>query len=130
MTEISPAQPAAATTEPWPTEVRLAPDKSALTITFEDGASFTLSAEYLRVESPSAEVQGHAPHEKVTVPGKRRVKITELHPVGAYALRPVFDDGHSTGIYTWGVLRAMGAEQQQRFGAYLVALTEKGLSRE
>ncbi|GGF88939.1 hypothetical protein GCM10007301_56060 [Azorhizobium oxalatiphilum] len=114
----------------WPRELRLAPDKSALTITFDDGKSFTLSAEYLRVESPSAEVQGHAPHEKVTVPGKRRVKITELHPVGSYAIRPMFDDGHSTGIYAWPVLRAMGEEEEARFGAYLEALTEKGLSRD
>lgn len=116
--------------DPWPTELRVAPDKTALTISFEDGATFTLSAEYLRVESPSAEVQGHAPHEKVTLPGKRRVKISELHPVGTYAIRPVFDDGHSTGIYAWPVLRAMGVEQEQRFGAYLAALADKGLSRD
>ncbi|MGU3496991.1 gamma-butyrobetaine hydroxylase-like domain-containing protein [Xanthobacteraceae bacterium A53D] len=124
------------TTEPasdaahWPRELRLSPDKSTLTITFDDGASFSLAAEFLRVESPSAEVQGHAPHEKVTVPGKRRVKITELHPVGSYAIRPIFDDGHSTGIYAWPVLRTMGEEQETRFGAYLEALKEKGLSRD
>ncbi|WP_029005995.1 gamma-butyrobetaine hydroxylase-like domain-containing protein [Azorhizobium doebereinerae] len=114
----------------WPSELRLSPDRTALIVTFEDGARFTLAAEYLRVESPSAEVQGHAPHEKVTVPGKRRVTITELHPVGAYAIRPVFDDGHSTGIYAWPVLRAMGEEQEARFGAYLQALADKGLSRD
>ncbi len=130
MTDTNPTQPAPGANDPWPTELRVAPDKSALTITFEDGASFTLSAEYLRVESPSAEVQGHAPHEKVTVPGKRRVQISELHPVGAYAIRPVFSDGHSTGIYAWPVLRAMGVEQETRFGAYLAALAEKGLSRD
>ncbi len=130
MTDTHPPVSSRAAADPWPTELRVAPDKTALTIRFEDGASFTLAAEYLRVESPSAEVQGHAPHEKVTLPGKRRVKISELHPVGTYAIRPVFDDGHSTGIYTWGVLRDMGAEQEQRFGAYLAALAEKGLSRD
>ncbi len=120
----------AAEASTWPSEIRLSPDKSALTVTFEDGARFTLAAEYLRVESPSAEVQGHAPHQKVTVPGKRGVKIKELHPVGTYAIRPVFDDGHSTGIYAWPVLRTMGEEQEERFGAYLKALEEQGLSRD
>jgi len=89
----------------WPTELRLTPDKHALVISYEDGARFTLPAEYLRVESPSAEVQGHAPHEKITVPGKRMVRIVQVDPVGSYAARLVFDDNHSTGLYTWELLR-------------------------
>ena len=121
----SPSVPA----DPWPSELRLAQDKHALVVTFEDGASFTLPAEYLRVESPSAEVQGHAPHEKVTVPGKRMVRIAELHPVGSYAVRIVFDDSHSTGLYSWVLLYTLGLEQETRFAAYFEALKEKGLTR-
>ncbi|TCT05137.1 gamma-butyrobetaine hydroxylase-like domain-containing protein [Aquabacter spiritensis] len=113
----------------WPTEVRLIEDKHALVVSFEDGAHFTLPAEYLRVESPSAEVQGHAPHEKQTVPGKRAVRIVAVEPVGAYAVRLVFDDGHQTGLYTWPYLRALGDEQEERFGRYLEALKTQGLTR-
>lgn len=115
--------------DPWPTELRLVQDRHALVITFDDGPSFTLPAEYLRVESPSAEVQGHAPHEKQTVPGKRAVRIVEVEPVGAYAVRLVFDDGHQTGLYAWPYLRTLGEEQEERFGRYLEALKEQGLSR-
>ncbi|QTL04500.1 DUF971 domain-containing protein [Aquabacter sp. L1I39] len=132
MTEHGSGQASAAPavpSDPWPSELRVAQEKHALVVTFEDGASFTLPAEYLRVESPSAEVQGHAPHEKVTVPGKRMVRIAELHPVGSYAVRIVFDDGHSTGLYSWVLLYTLGLEQEQRFAAYLEALKEKGLSR-
>lgn len=121
----APSAPA----DPWPSELRVSQDKHALVVTFDDGASFTLPAEYLRVESPSAEVQGHAPHEKVTVPGKRMVRIAELHPIGSYAVRIVFDDGHSTGLYSWVFLYTLGLEQEGRFAAYLDALKEKGLSR-
>ena len=121
--------PAASAPAPWPTELRLTPDKHALVISFEDGARFTLPAEYLRVESPSAEVQGHAPHEKITVPGKRMVRIVQVDPVGSYAARLVFDDNHSTGLYTWDLLRTLGEEQEQRFGAYLDELNIQGLSR-
>jgi len=113
----------------WPTELRLTPDKHALVISYEDGARFTLPAEYLRVESPSAEVQGHAPHEKITVPGKRMVRIVQVDPVGSYAARLVFDDNHSTGLYTWELLRTLGEEQEARFGAYLDELNIQGLSR-
>lgn len=115
--------------EPWPTEVRLTHDRHALVVAFDDGSSFTLPAEYLRVESPSAEVQGHAPHEKVTVPGKRAVRIAQLDPVGSYAVRIVFDDGHNTGLYTWTLLHALGREQESRFAAYLATLKAQGLGR-
>lgn len=114
---------------PWPTEIRVVDERRALVIAFEDGARFTLPAEYLRVESPSAEVQGHQPDEKITVPGKRNVRITDVEPVGNYAVRLVFDDGHSTGIYTWVLLHEMGREEEARFSAYLAALERQGLSR-
>lgn len=115
--------------DPWPTELRLVEDRHALVVTYEDGASFTLPAEYLRVESPSAEVQGHAPHEKQTVPGKRAVRIVAAEPVGTYAVRLVFDDGHQTGLYSWPYLRTLGEEQEDRFSRYLAALKDLGLSR-
>jgi len=120
----------AAETRSWPTEVRLSKDRRNLKVAFEGGASFTLSAEYLRVESPSAEVQGHAPDERKTVPGKRNVEIIEVLPVGHYAVRLVFDDMHSTGIYAWDYLHELGREQETRFQKYLDDLAAKGLSRE
>jgi DUF971 family protein len=117
-------------TRSWPTEVRLHKDRRSLTIAFEDGAAFTLPAEYLRVESPSAEVQGHSPEERKIVPGKRDVEILEVLPVGHYAVRLTFDDMHATGIYSWDYLRELGREQPARFQKYLDALAAKGLSRE
>lgn len=115
---------------PWPTELRVISNRSALTVTFDDGTSFTLPAEYLRVESPSAEVQGHSPDERKTVPGKRNVMILEVQPVGNYAVRLVFDDLHSTGIYSWPYLHELGREHEIRFRRYLDELAEKGLSRD
>jgi DUF971 family protein len=120
----------AAETRSWPTEVRLSKDRRSLKVAFEGGISFTLPAEYLRVESPSAEVQGHAPDERKTVPGKRNVEIIEVLPVGHYAVRLVFDDMHSTGIYAWDYLHELGREQETRFQKYLDDLAAKGLSRE
>lgn len=113
----------------WPTELRVVNERHALAVTFDDGQSFTLPAEYLRVESPSAEVQGHNPDEKILVAGKRNVRIAQVEPVGNYAVRLIFDDGHSTGLYTWTLLHAYGAEQEEKFGAYLKALEKNGLSR-
>ncbi len=130
MSETPPATPAVSMpADPWPVELRVIEDRHALKVTFEDGAEYTLPAEYLRVESPSAEVQGHAPHEKQTVPGKRQVRIVEVEQVGAYAVRLVFDDGHQTGIYTWPYLWTLGAEQEEKFAAYLDALKAQGLAR-
>lgn len=114
----------------WPTEIRLLKDRRTLVVSFDDGQAWSLPAEYLRVESPSAEVQGHNPSEKRTVPGKKRVRIDRVDPVGNYAVRLVFDDGHSSGIYTWGELERLGHDQEQIWGAYLVALEKAGLSRE
>src|ERR1700692_2845090 len=100
--------PVAADKRPWPTELRLAKDRKSLTVAFDTGASFVLEAEYLRVMSPSAEVQGHSPDERKTVPGKRNVGIMEVLPVGNYAVRLVFDDMHSTGIFGWDYLLDLG----------------------
>jgi ATP-binding protein involved in chromosome partitioning len=107
----------------------LANDRSQLVVTFEDAASYELSAEMLRVMSPSAEVQGHSPDQRVTVGGKRNVKIKDLRPVGSYAVRIVFDDGHDTGLFTWDYLEELGREKEQRWSAYLEELQQKGLSR-
>jgi DUF971 family protein len=115
---------------PWPTELRLHKDRRALTVTFDSGEIFELSAEYLRVNSPSAEVQGHAPDERKTVAGKQDVGILEVHPVGNYAVRLVFDDLHSTGIYSWDYFLELGRERERRWQNYLDELAGKGLSRE
>jgi DUF971 family protein len=115
---------------PWPTEIRVQRDRGSMVVAFDNGQSFTLSAEYLRVESPSAEVQGHGPEERKTVPGKRDVRILEVHPVGNYAVRLVFDDLHSTGNYSWDYLRELGSEHDARFQRYLDELEAKGLSRD
>ena len=120
----------AAETRPWPTELRLAKDKKALTVTFDTGESFALDAEYLRVMSPSAEVQGHSPDERKTQPGKRNVAILEVHPIGNYAVRLVFDDMHSTGIYSWDYFLDLGRNFEKYWQAYLDELAVKGLSRE
>lgn len=115
---------------PWPLEIRVKRAERCLEIDFDDGRSFTLPAELLRVESPSAEVQGHSPSQKVTVAGKRHVAIRELEPVGNYAVRVVFDDGHDTGIFSWPYLYRLGRDREQIWQAYLDALAQKGLSRD
>jgi DUF971 family protein len=117
-------------TSPWPTELRLRKDRKALAVTFDDGESFELAAEYLRVRSPSAEVQGHSPSERRIVSGKLDVQILELHPVGNYAVRLVFDDMHSTGIFSWDYFLKMGRAQDSIWRAYLDDLAAKGLSRD
>ncbi len=114
----------------WPTEIRLKKAEKRLEIDFDDGTTVRLPAEYLRVESPSAEVQGHGPAQKQLVPGKAQVGIAGLEPVGNYAVRILFDDGHSTGIYSWSYLRTLGAEQDSRWRNYLAALQSQGLSRD
>jgi DUF971 family protein len=114
----------------WPKELRLHKDRSSLTVSFENGEHFELSAEYLRVESPSAEVQGHNPSERKILGGKRNVQIMEIHPVGNYAVRLVFDDMHSTGIFSWDYFYQLGREHEQRFARYEEELMAKGLTRE
>ena len=114
----------------WPTELRLAKDRRYLRVTFEDGAVFDLPAEYLRVTSPSAEVQGHSPSERKTVPGKRNVEIIGIDPVGNYAVKLRFDDMHDTGIYGWNYLYELGAKRDEKWREYLAELEAKGLSRD
>src|SRR5947207_13107638 len=123
----SSANPSA---NPWPTELRLRKDRKTLSVVFDDGETFDLAAEYLRVCSPSAEVQGHSPSERRTVGGKQNVEILEVHPVGNYAVRLVFDDMHSTGIFSWDYLAGLGRDRQRKFQEYLDELASKGLSRD
>src|SRR4030088_2300901 len=115
--------------KPWPTELRLHKDRRALTIAFDNGQTFDLSAEDLRVKSPSAEVQGHSPDERKTVAGKKDVAILEVNPIGNYAVRLVFDDLHSTGIYSWDYLLDLGRNHKAYWQEYLDELTVKGMQR-
>ena len=114
----------------WPVEIRLKQAEKRLEIDFDDGRSFRYPAEFLRVESPSAEVQGHGPGQKTLVPGRRHVGIMALEPVGNYAVRIKFDDLHDTGIYSWQYLYELGQEQGTRWEKYLAELAERGLSRD
>ena len=118
------------TPQVWPTELRLHKDRRALTVTFDNGERFDLAAEYLRVKSPSAEVQGHSPDERKTVPGKKNVMILEVIPVGNYAVRLGFDDMHSTGIFDWSYLLELGRNHARYWQDYLDELAVKNLSRE
>ena len=115
---------------PAPTEIRIQKDRSGLAISFDDGQSYELSAEYLRVESPSAEVKGHSPSQAVTLGGKRHVKIANAEPVGNYAVRLIFDDGHNTGLYSWSLLYRLGRDQESIWQDYLKRLEAQGKSRE
>ena len=114
----------------WPVEIRLLRDRRALQVSFDDGRIFDLSAELLRVTSPSAEVQGHSEAERKTVGGKRNVTILSVDPVGNYAVRLGFDDMHSTGIYSWAFLHDLGVNAARRFQDYLDDLQAKGLDRD
>ena len=114
----------------WPVEIRLPKDRRSLRVVFDDGRTFDLSAELLRVTSPSAEVQGHSEAERKTVGGKRNVAILSVDPVGNYAVRLGFDDMHSTGIYSWAFLRDLGENAERRFQDYLDDLQTKGLDRD
>ena len=120
MTTASP------TNAPWPTELRLSDAGRLLTVAFDDGTRHELSAEYLRVESPSAEVQGHAPSQRQTQSGKRHVTIKEVQPTGNYAVRLLFSDGHSTGIYSFAWIHDLALKKEAKWAAYeaeLAAMT-------
>ena len=114
----------------WPTEIRLKKEEKRLEVDFDDGRTFSYPAEFLRVVSPSAEVQGHNPSQKQTVAGRRHVGIMRLEPVGNYAVRIVFDDLHDSGIYSWAYLRELSETQAERWAAYQAALLFRGLSRD
>ncbi|MGH7029292.1 MAG: gamma-butyrobetaine hydroxylase-like domain-containing protein [Stellaceae bacterium] len=114
----------------WPVELRLKQAEKLIEISFDDGSRFRLPAEYLRVESPSAEVQGHGPGQKTLVAGRAEVGIIGLEPVGNYAVRITFDDLHDTGIYSWSYLHQLGIEHDRRWRDYVEGLAANGLSRE
>ena len=113
-----------------PTEIKLHQASRLLEVAFEDGARFELPCEYLRVFSPSAEVRGHGPGTATLVTGKEQVNITAIEPVGNYAVRLVFDDGHSTGLYSWNILYELGADQDSNWRDYLHRLAEAGYQRQ
>jgi len=113
-----------------PSEIRLQKKSRQLSIDFEDGSQFELPFEYLRVCSPSAEVKGHGPGQETLQTGKENVRVTALEPVGHYAIRLIFDDGHNTGLYTWNYLYALGAEREQRWQSYLDRLNAAGYPRQ
>ena len=116
--------------EPLVTELRLNPQKSVLSVTFADGTAGSLSAEFLRVVSPSAEVQGHSPSERKLVPGKRDVTIKAIEPVGNYAVRLDFSDGHNTGLYSWHYLHEIMRRKDELWNGYVQELAEAGASRD
>jgi DUF971 family protein len=124
-----PNQPEIPAAEAELSEIRLSADKKQLSLQFEDGRHLTLDAEFLRVESPSAEVRGHHPSERKTVGNKRHVMIKAIEPVGHYAIRLVFDDGHDTGLYTWAFLISLAEQHDEIWQRYLAALAAQGLSR-
>ena len=113
----------------WPTELKVSKDKDELTVCFDNGTDYSYTAEYLRVSSPSAEVQGHSPDQRKTVGGKQNVRIMNVEAVGNYAVKISFDDGHSTGLYSWSYLFELGLEREERWSEYLSELEAKGLSR-
>jgi DUF971 family protein len=115
---------------PWPVEVKLKQAENILEISFDDANTFRFSAEFLRVHSPSAEVKGHGPGQEVTVAAKRGVAINRLDPVGNYALRLHFDDGHDTGLYSWAYFYQIGCEQDKLWAEYLGKIAAQGLSRD
>ncbi len=117
-------------TDAWPTELRIQDSGAKLLITFDNGTSYNLSAELLRVESPSAEVKGHGPGQEQLVFGKRRVTIIKAEPIGSYAVRLIFSDTHSTGLYTWNYLAKLGKDENTIWQAYETKLKNKGRSRD
>jgi len=117
-------------TKHWPTELRLNPAKDQLTVSFESGGRIELAAEYLRVQSPSAEVKGHGTEKMPPVAGKRGVRIARLEPVGNYAVRIVFDDGHDTGLYSWDYLHELGENYVELWDRYMNRMEAAGASRE
>ena len=116
--------------KPIPTDIVLHRQSRKLEVSFDDGARFELPCEYLRVHSPSAEVQGHGPDQRVLQSGKKHVNIEAIEPVGRYGVKLVFDDGHDTGIYSWETLHELGRKHDDYWAAYLAELAEAGASRE
>ena len=115
--------------EIWPTELRIIDRGTILNIVFDNGEQYNLSAEYLRVESPSAEVKGHGPGQEQLVWGKKNIKVSKVEAVGSYAVRLIFDDGHSTGLYTWNYLANLGRDHSQNWKSYEIKLRQEQKSR-
>ncbi|MFK8033619.1 MAG: gamma-butyrobetaine hydroxylase-like domain-containing protein [Hyphomicrobiales bacterium] len=113
----------------WPSEIRVSPDKRTLKLVFKENETVQFSAEFLRVHSPSAEVQGHSKEQKQTVPGKKNVEIMKVEPVGNYAVRINFDDMHNTGIFSWNYFGEMAKNKNELWEIYLSDLESKGMSR-
>jgi DUF971 family protein len=113
-----------------PSEIKLQKKSRQISISFEDGRHFELPFEYLRVHSPSADVQGHGPGQEILQKGKENVQVTDIQPVGHYAVRLIFDDGHDSGLYTWAHLYELGTEQESRWQAYLDRLEAAGYARQ
>jgi DUF971 family protein len=124
-----PVFPMSSSASPRPTEITLHQKSRELEIAFDDGNRFRLTCELLRVYSPSAEVRGHGPGQEVLQVGKREVNITNLEPVGAYAIKPTFSDGHDTGLYSWDYLHDLGVNQHNYWRDYLDRLERAGASR-
>ncbi len=116
--------------DPWPLELLSKQNGRVLAIRYDSGESFDLDAEFLRVESPSAEVKGHGPGQEQLVFGKRSISMVELEPIGTYAVRIIFSDGHSTGLYTWDYLAKLGRERATIWQAYLEKLAKAGKARD
>lgn len=112
---------------PHPTALKLRTKSRLLEVTFDDGTSYQLPFEYLRIHSPSAEVRGHGPGQETLQLGKHEVGVTKLEPVGNYAIRIIFDDGHDTGLYTWAYLHELGREREQKWRTYLERLKDLGI---
>ena len=123
-------RPRANAISPRPTQIKLKKAEKRLDITFDDGVAFSYPAELLRVESPSAEVQGHGSSQKKMIAGRRHVGVMEIEPVGNYAVRLIFDDLHDTGIFSWQYLYELGNQQTERWQEYITALEREGLSRD
>lgn len=121
---------ATAAQTPWPTDIEVSKADKTLSVTFDDGEAFTFTAEFLRVNSPSAEVQGHSPSERVTVPGKKAVGFIGIEEVGNYAIKIIFDDQHDSGLFTWAELYRMGRQKEELWARYLKELQDQGLRRE
>lgn len=115
--------------KPWPTEIRLDRDKRLLTVAFDDGVTRAFPAELLRVFSPSAEVQGHSPEQRKLVVGKESIRINAIDPIGNYAVRLTFDDGHATGIFSWDYFVKLDRERDSLWDGYLREAAEKGFPR-
>jgi len=115
---------------PRPVEIKLHQSSRVLEISFVDGKSYRLSCEYLRVYSPSAEVRGHGPGQEVLQEGKKEVEIAAIEPVGNYAVKLVFSDGHDTGLYSWDYLYSLGENQEKLWARYLERIAATGVSRD